>query len=461
MISGILGIDLGTSSVKLIFTDGARTYKSGERYESADPEGWWSALCRAARGIPAERVRAVGLSSQVGTYVTSGGECIGWSEPVGRAELDGILSEIPREEFEREISMPHPLVASYPLPRLKYIKEKHPDTGWVCMPKDILCERLTGRRVTDVFSWRGLANLREGHYSEGLLKKLSLSGIELPYLASPFDLAGGITEGSAAETGLPKGIPVYIGCNDFFSGLIGMGIGKVGDMFDITGTSEHLGIVRADIPKEDGGLVCGPYFFENVHYGVTASGGCSFDLAASLCELSAIDAYASLERNPPIFLPYLCGERAPIWDSDSRGVYFGLEKGCRREELAYSAAEGVVFSIYHIYECMGRPEAECMITAGGAGRDPMLNKMKASLFGLPVMAAAEKDSSALGAVICAAVGSGACADLREAMDSVCEYSETAEPDEWLGERLLERFEIYKRLYPALKNEFQLLKGVRK
>ena len=461
MISGILGIDLGTSSVKLIYSDGKRTYKSGKRYESADPDGWWKAVCLAAKEIPMDGIRAVGLSSQVGTYVTSGGECIGWSEPVGSEELDGILSEVTREEFEREISMPHPMVISYPLPRLKYIKEKHPDTKWVCMPKDILCERLTGRRITDVYSWRGLADLCEGRYSERLLKKLSLDAIELPALASPFDLAGAVTEGAAAETGLTKGTPVYIGCNDFFSGLIGMGIGRVGDMFDITGTSEHLGVVRTDIPGDGGGLVCGPYFFENVHYGVTASGGCSFDLAAELCELSDIDAHASLRRNPPIYLPYLCGERAPIWDSDARGVYFGLEKGCQREDLAYAAAEGVVFSIYHIYECMGRPEAECMITAGGAGKDPMLNKMKASLFGLPVRATSEKDSSALGAVICAAVGSGAYADLREAMDSVCEYSEITEPDVWLRERLFERFRIYKRLYPTLKNEFQLLKGVRK
>lgn len=461
MIDGILGIDLGTSSVKLIYSDGGRTVKAREGYDSISPDGWWRAICRAARSLDLGKVRAVGLSSQVGTYVTDSGECISWNEPVGKEELDRILLKITREEFVREISMPHPRIVSYPLPRLTYIKNKFPRAVSVCMPKDLLCLRLTGNRVSDLFSWRGLADLKKGVYSRFCLESAGLGGIELPKLISPFDMAGKVNAEASAETGIPIGTPVYVGCNDFFSGLLGMGICENGDMFDITGTSEHIGLVREDIPDDDGGLVCGPYFCQNVHYGVTASSGSSFDFAGGLHDLRAVNAYEALKKSPPVFLPYLCGERAPIWDGDARGVFFGIEKGCTGEELAYSVTEGVAFSIYHIYECMGKPTARTVITAGGAGKDPMLNKMKASLFGIPIKVSTESDCSALGAVICAAVGCRAYPDLKAAISDNCGYSETVEPDPVLGERLNERYGVYKRIYPAIKDEFKLLKGIKK
>ena len=458
MIDNILGIDLGTSSVKLIYSKGRETVKVRESYDEESPEGWWRAICRSARQLDLRGLRAVGLSSQVGTYVTDGGECISWQDSAGREELDFILSKVGREEFIREISMPHPVIVSYPLPRLMYIKKKWRDTKSVCMPKDLLCERLTGSRVTDAYSWRGLADLEKGRYSERLMERFGLSELCLPPILSPFAEGGRVTERAAEECGIPVGIPVFVGCNDFFSGLIGMGVSKAGDTFDITGTSEHIGVIRGDIPKESDGLVCGPYFFGNAHYGVTASGGQSLDLARELKGEKTYDPYLAVKGVPPIFLPYVNGERAPIWDGDARGVFFGIEKGCGRDELAYSVAEGVAFSIYHIYECMGYPPADCIITAGGAGIDPVLNKIKSSLFGIPIKVSAEKDVSALGAVICAAVGLGEYDCLMEAN---CGYTDICQPDSALRKSLLPRYEIYKRLYPELRESFGMLKELRK
>lgn len=456
MIDNILGIDLGTSSVKLVYFDGKDIIKSREKYDSPTPDGWWRAVCRAAKTLDLSNIRAVGLSSQVGTYVVNGEESIGWSEPIGNEELEDILERFSREDFLREISMPHPRIISYPLPRLSYIKKHYKNAKNVCMPKDILCERLTGNCVSDIFSWRGLANLENGSYSKRMLNELLLNDLTLPKLASPSDEAGRVSETAHLQTGIPVGTPVYIGCNDFFSGLLGMGICESGDAFDITGTSEHMGVLRNSIPLDDGGLVCGPYFFENVHYGVTASSGSSFDLALELYELSKIDADKCLEGRPPVFLPYLCGERAPIWDSNARGVFFGIEKGTDKEALAYAVSEGVAFSIYHIYECMGKPNIKSITAAGGAGSDPVLNRIKASLFGIPVKVSAEKDCSALGAVICAALGHGEYSDLKSAIRDNCAYAETVEPDSVLGEKLKKRFEIYKNLYPALRDSFKLL-----
>ena len=457
MIDNILGIDLGTSSVKLIYSENGVTVKEREGYDEISPDGWWRAICRAAKRMDLKNICAVGLSSQVGTYVTDDGICIEWNRKEGKNELCRILDSVKCEEFLSEISMPHPMIVSYPLPRLLYLKEQYPRAKSVCMPKDLISERLTGERVTDMYSWRGLSNLERGGYSQSLIKRFGLEDLALPRIVSPFSKAGEVTTAASEKTGIKKGTPVYVGCNDFFSGLLGMGISRKGEVFDITGTSEHVGVIRENIPTDNGGLVCGPFFFDNVHYGVTASSGPSFDFASGLGELKNIAPYSSLKKKPPIFLPYLCGERAPIWDSSARGVFFGIERECQREEMVYSVAEGVVFSLYHIYECMGVPNGESIITAGGAGSDPVLNKMKASLFGMNVKASSEKDSSALGAVMCAAVGEGEYGDLMEAMTDNVRYGDVIEPDLELGKILKERFQIYKRLYPALKSEFELLK----
>ena len=456
MTENILGIDLGTSSVKLIFGKDGKNVKAREGYSEISVDGWWEAICRAARSMDLSDVRCIGLSSQVGTYIIDGGDVIGWNTGVGKEELDSILADIPREVFIKEISMPHPSIISYPLPRMKYILSHFDGVKKICMPKDLICERLTGEYVSDKFSWRGLANLDRCEYSDYLLKYIGADKIELPRLCEPTSLAGYVTAKAAAETGIPEGTPVYVGCNDFFAGTLGMGMIEVGDMFDITGTSEHLGIIEPDISPDDG-LVTGKYFFGNAHYGVTASSGKSLDFGGSIYPLRDVDMRSALENDPPVFLPYLCGERAPIWDADARGVFFGINAKTTPNDMAYAVLEGVAFSMYHIYECMGKPSARVITVAGGAGKDPTLNLMKASLFDLPLRVCREGDTSALGAQLLAAVGFGFYPSVERAVKESCAYSDEIQPDKALGDTLRARYEIYKNLYPALKESFKLLK----
>lgn len=456
MTENILGIDLGTSSVKLIFGKDGKNAKAREGYSEISTRGWWDAICRAAKTMDLSEVRCIGLSSQVGTYIIDGGDVIGWNTGVGKEELDAILFDIPREVFIKEISMPHPSVISYPLPRLKYILDHYDGAKKICMPKDFICERLTGNYVSDKFSWRGLANLDICEYSEYLLKYIGAEKLDLPKLCEPTALAGYVTAEAAQETGIREGTPVYVGCNDFFAGTLGMGMVDVGDMFDITGTSEHLGIIEAEIAPYDG-LVTGKYFFGNAHYGVTASSGKSLDFGGSIFPLRDVDLNTALANDPPVFLPYLCGERAPIWDADARGVFFGINAKTTPHDMAYAVLEGVAFSMYHIYECMGCPNAKVITVAGGAGKDPTLNLMKASLFGLPLRVCKESDTSALGAQIIAAVGFGFYPSVERAVRGICAYSDEITPDARLGEILRRRYEIYKNLYPTLKNSFKSLK----
>lgn len=450
--SGILGIDLGTSSVKILLKYGDHTtVKVREGYEEHTPSGWWKAVKKALSGLNLNGLAAIGLSSQVGTYIVDGKEVLAWSGKEGAKELADLKEIFGRELFLKEISMPHPNLISYPLPRLMYIKKHWPKVEKVCQPKDFLCEMLTGTCVTDPYSWRGLANLSEYRYSRKLLELIGFPLHKLPGMRTPTELAGYTKEISLKGNVLPEGIPVFVGMNDFFASLLGMGVLEIGELFDISGTSEHLGVVETNV-NPDTDLVSGPYLSGNVHYGVTASAGVSLGYGMELFGFEEVDPARNLRNRPPVFLPYLNGERAPIWDADARGMFFGIHGECGKSDMAYGVMEGVLFSLYHIYECMGSPPISSMHVSGGAAANPVLNQMKAELFRVPVLVPEERDTSALGACMTAAVGLGRCADFAEAVRQNVRIRECIKPCNQYQTLLKQRFEIYKELYPATKKQ---------
>ena len=449
----IAGIDLGTSSVKVLLTDNGKTVRKAKRtYTDKSVDAWLKAVSEALSEITeGVLIDAVSLSSQVGTYIINGKDIISWQDGIGKEEVGRIKKDFTAEEFAKEISMPHPEVISYPMPRLLYIKE-HFDVKSVCQPKDEICRMLTGEWVSDIYSWIGLANLERGAYSKKMLSYLGIDESVLPPLKSPFDSAGYVTKEAESATGLKEGTPVYLGCNDYYAGLLGMGITESNMLFDITGTSEHIGITT-DKLSLDTKMVTGPYFVSNVHYGVTASGGTSLDFGIEKFGFKGIDVEKSLSNDAPIFLPYLKGERAPIWDSGARGMFFGISDKTTKEDMAYSVLEGVAFSAYHIYESLeDRVNAKVLITAGGAGRDDIFNGIKSSLFGLPVVSLEETDTSAYGACMIASVASGIYKDINEAAKAMCHIDKRVERQE--SPLLKKRFELYKKLYESNKELFK-------
>lgn len=456
----VLGIDLGTSSVKILqYFQNGTSKKAKAFYEEISPKGWWDAICQALGQFELEDVAAISLSSQVGTYIVNGNEVISWNCEIGAEEVREIKRRYEPETFLKEISMDHPNIVSYPIPRLKYIKEHFENVTSVCQPKDFICQQLTGNKVTDPYSWRGLSNLQTKSYSLFFLQELGIDKNILPKMLEHTALAGVTEEIPLPEKRLPAGIPVYIGLNDYYASLLGMGIQNVGDLFDISGTSEHLGIIEehADASTQ---LVSGPYLNHHVHYGVTASSGDSIKFGLKLLNGGEIDLDKMMESQPPIFLPYLNGERAPIWDADARGMYFGISAECNEQELAYAALEGVVFSLYHIYESMGKPKARTLKISGGAAVFPVLNQLKAEMFGIPAEILQENDTSALGAALVAAVGAGWYMDFGSAIADVCKVKETVYPTGKVKEWLEKRYSIYKELYPALKVQYEKLKELR-
>lgn len=457
MNENVLGIDLGTSSVKILqrFWDG-RVQKAKANYTQISLSGWWNAVCQALSELDLTQTVAIGLSSQVGTYIINGRDIIGWNSGMGTNEVEEIKKKYSSEVFLREISMDHPNIASYPIPRLKYITKKYPQIASVCQPKEYICQCLTGNCVTDMYSWRGLVNLEKLSYSSFFLDELGVQPGILPKLIDYTQIAGLTKEIPLQQKRLPAGIPVYVGLNDYYASLVGMGIRKCGELFDISGTSEHLGIVE-NRTVVGSPLVSGPYIKENVHYGVTSSSGASNQFGLHLSHKGSFVLEKVKERKPPIFLPYLNGERAPIWDADAKGVFFGISGGCTQDELAYAVFEGVVFSLYHIYETIGSPNAESMVVTGGAAVNDSLNLLKAEMFGLPVKILEENDTSAHGAALIAAVGEGWYPDIDTAVKNSVKIKKTIVPTGNHTTWLMGRYSLYKELYPAVRSQYKKLK----
>ena len=248
--------------------------------------------------------------------------------------------------------------------------------------------------------------------------------------------------------------------NDFFASLSGMGLSDADALFDITGTSEHVGVITESL-KRDTRLVTGPYLTGYVHYGVTASSGASLKWGESMFGKTQALPCSGAISDSPIFLPYLNGERAPIFDADAKGVFFGIDADTDAAKMAYSVMEGVVFSAYHIYETLGKPKCGKMIVSGGAADWEALNELKAEMFQMPLSVPREKETSALGAVMAAAVGEGDYPDIACAAKAFCKEEKRYLPKGDRREILMKRYGIYKKLYPTLSESFSCLKEVGK
>ena len=466
MNNAVLGIDIGTSALKILYVqNGKILQRSRCSYEEESPEGWWKAFLSALSDLQdLSSVRAVGFSSQVGTYLINGQHLLPWSSPEGAEYVDRILERYPEEDFIPEIGMPHPRLSSYPLPKLWYAAARYGSVTRVLQPKDLFVQRLTGQCVSDPYSWRGLAHTASGDtasaqgshdtagitpctYSRRFLRDAGIDPSALPALKMPWETAGRLLPEAAARTGLPAGLPVYTGLNDFYAALLGMGIHGPGCWFDITGSSEHLGLVEEQL-HTGSDLISSPFFSGYVHYGVTASSGVSLSFRKEVFPCDIRDPRRLLD-DAPVFLPYLNGERAPVFDPAARGTFYGITGKTGAAHMADAVQEGVAFSIFHIYSHLGAEGGDSVRVCGGASGNPLLNYLKAELLQKTITVIGEKDASALGGAVTALLGEWLLSSIREAA-GLAGISEEVRPDGRLRRRLLERFDIYTALYRRVR-----------
>lgn len=455
-----LGVDVGTSGVKaiLIDTSGAvlasavtplelSTPRPG--WAEQDPNAWWSAAAAAIRTVLAARPNdspdAVGISGQMhsSVFLDAHGEVIRpallWCDGRTTAECQEITERVGGEERLRDLAG-NAALEGFTLPKILWLRRHEPDAfgrlATVLLPKDFVRFKLTGSLATEPSDASATLMFDTAHrrWCAEILDAVALRRDIVPTVGESSEVFGRVTAGAAAATGLRAGTSVVGGGADNACGAAGVGVIWPGEVVSSWGTS---GTVVAPIsePLVDPTLRAHTFchVVPGVWYlmGVVLSAGGAF---AWFRDQVARDLTSTAETNerlnaeamaiPPgadglTFLPYLQGERTPHRDASARGAFLGLSLAHSRAHLARAVIEGVCFALRDsvtILRELGVDPRDVVLTGGGA-RVPLLRRLQAEVFGLPVCTVNRDEGPAFGAALLAAVGSGAFPDLGAATRS--------------------------------------------
>jgi xylulokinase len=282
---------------------------------------------------------------------------------------------------------------------------------------------------------------------------------------------GDVSADRAGKTGLPAGVPVFAGLVDGLAAWIGTGTVCPGDMFAGGGTSAGVNLCWPE-PLTDRdqriGALPHPLGRRWMIGGPMSTGGRFLDWLARdvcretiprLCDEAAVVAPGA---DGLVALPYLMGERVPLFDAQARGVFFGLSSHHSRGHLARAALEAVAFALRDVAEIIeqagGRITA--VRTGGGGAASATWNQIKADVMGKPLHVPTVRDSSLLGAAVIAAAGAGMYADADSATRAMVHIEQTFEPRRETQPIYSELFALYRRLYASLRSDFASLAAIR-
>ena len=473
----LIGIDVGTTAVKavLIGLDGRRMSEFSRPYPMArpepgaaeqDPADWMACVLDALRGFEAAHdlggLQGIGICSQVNThvFVDAAGNAvlpaITWQDGRQAADAAAIDAQVTAAQKLAWFGGPVPIDASHGLSRIAYVRRVAPEAfaraRHMLLPKDYCVMHLTGAVGSDSVSAVGLVD-RQGYVGQ-LLALVPRAAELLPQLHGFSHVAGKV------RNGLPcAGTPVVVGAMDAWGGMFGVGVVDEGDAMLQSGTSEIAGIISSAVHPTPGVILFPPYEGITMHAAPTQSGGAALQWFAQVlgrtpAELSALAASVEPTSAVPLFLPHLQGERAPLWDSQSRGVFARIDGRAGPAEMARAVLEGVAFSVRLAFEALSKSagrESSVANLGGGGSRSDIWSAIKADTLGFTLRRAAVPEAAAMGAAILAGVGSGAFGSLREAAHQLVSVDRSFEPDSRHQPYYDEKFARYQALYRALKD----------
>jgi xylulokinase len=472
----LIGIDVGTTALKAVLLDAAGNRladfarpvamsRPGPGLAEQDAEDWiggvLAALAAFGDGHDLGGLRGIGIASQVNThvFVGDGGRAllpaITWQDTRCALDAAALDAQVATAQKEAWFGAPIPIDASHALSRMAHVARVHPDqwakTRHVLLPKDFCVMRLTGEVAGDPVAAVGLVG-RDGYVGE-LLELVPHAARRLPPLHRFSHVAGRV------RAGLPcAGTPVVVGAMDAWAGMFGVGVIANGDAMYQSGTSEILGVISDRVQPTPGVIVFPPYEGIVLHAAPTQSGGAALGwfanvLGRSPSEVAALAGTIEPSDAVPLFLPHLQGERAPLWDAASRGIFARLDARAGAPEMARSVMEGVAFSARLAFDALAASSGAAVPFArlgGGGTRSDLWCQMRADVLGFPLSRSAIPDAAALGACILAGLGSGTIDTLAGAVGQLVKYDRTFEPQAPRRAYYDDRFAHYRALYEQLR-----------
>ncbi len=481
----VLGLDIGSSAVKAgLFNETGDvlalasypcpTAEPRPGYKEQDPADWWTAVIRGIRDVLAAAEQtaplAVGITGHISslTFVDAEGNylrpSLSFQDQRAFAEVRELNQQFSREKLAELLAVDLPPAPTWPLPKLLWMRKHEPavleNARYLLQAKDYVNWRLTGQMASDPSSNRGMVDFATDRSAAGIFAQLDLPDL-LPPLFPPERIIGTITPKAALQTGLPPGLPVVAGWNDFNACVLGSGVVEDGQAFDVTGTSEHIGIVT-NTRYATQELICAPYLpGKRLLYGVISSGGgslqwCSRLLGKSVGELLTSAASSSSEV---LFLPYLEGERSPIWDPHAAGVLLGLRGVHGAGHITRAVLEGVAFSLLQnmaLVEALAMVRPDKLIASGGGSKAQLWNQIKADVLVKDVVTLRNPHAGIQGAAMLAATAIGWHPDLETCAVAMAQTAGSWHPSAGSRPHLNRMYALYNEVYPALRGTLSRL-----
>ena len=492
----LLGIDVGTGGTRAVLIDGAGAvvasctaehvaFASPETgWAEQDPRDWWRATCEAVKQVMATSgtkpsdIAAVGFSGQMhgAVLLDAAGEVLRpaliWCDQRTSEEARELTAEVGEDRIITWTC--NPALTNFTLTKLLWVRKHEPKLferfRTLLLPKDYVRYRLTGEYGIDVADASGtlLLDVSKRRWSTEMVHTAGLDPACLPPLFESPDVCATVSEAGAAATGLQKGTPVVAGAGDQAAGAVGLGIVSPGAVHATIGTS---GVVFAatDRPALDpkGRLHTFCHAIPGRWHvmGVTQSAGLSlrwFRDNFGTRNNDSRDPYEQLSDEaaavPPgcdgvLWTPYLMGERTPHLDPHARAALIGLAANHGRSHVIRAILEGVAFSLresFSIFAEMKVPVTSIRLGGGGA-RSPLWRQIQADVYGHAVELVQAEEGAAFGAALLAGVGAGVWSDVDEACQRSVRVAKTVEPDPATSALMNQQYELYRRIYPALRD----------
>jgi xylulokinase len=477
----IIAMDIGTTSAKAALFERDGSCFALERVELPSPVGRSPMEQEIApeTWLSATRSLLASLAAHNG-YSLSNVECVVVSGhgptivPVGnRGEiLHNAISWMDRraaDQAERAQGiLGRYLDPAYNLPKILWIRENLPEiyskTRWFASCPEFVVAHLCGRWV----SFLPADGYEEIIWDDATLDLLGLDKDKFPPFAKIGTIVGGVSDEAAESTGLKKGTAIVSGGPDFIVSLIGTATTSPHRACDRSGTSEGINLCWNGTITRDPRLLYMPHVvapYINISGVISTTGRairwCMDTIgggAMNLEDFYRLVSSASVGADSLLFLPYLSGERAPLWNPKARGAFVGLSLRHGTREMARAVAESTGFAmrdVITVMESSGARVDDLRVTGQPSG-NPVLNQIKADITGKPILSPSFREAELLGDLCLALVALSEFATIAEVAEEKVRFGEIFEPNPATQGIYEDLFHVYRESYKALEPSFSTL-----
>lgn len=482
-----VGIDLGTSSVKLIVIDENGDIKNtvSKEYPISFPKTGWSeqnpydwydktieGLKELLAGVDKSQVKGLSFGGQMHGLVVLDEEdkvirpAILWNDGRTGKQNDYLNEVIGREKLSDLTA--NVSFAGFTAPKILWMRDNEPKLfekiKKIMLPKDYLAYRFTGTFSTDVSDASGtlLFDVKNRCWSKEMCEICHVSADMLPEIYESYETIGQLKDSLCEELGV-SGVTVCAGAGDNAAAAVGTGTVGENSCNVSLGTSGTIFIAQNGC-KVDKSYALHSFDDANGKYHLM---GCMLSAASSnmwWCdEILKNPDYASLQENITklgennvYYLPYLMGERSPHNDPYARGTFIGMSMNTTREDMTLAVLEGVAFGIrdsFEIAKALGADIKETMICGGGA-KSALWRKIMANVLGIKVKSPVAEEGPSYGAAILAMVACGEYKNVEEACAKIVKIRTEVEPEADLMSKYEEKYKKFKAIYPYIKGVFR-------